>query len=86
MPILSLRFPSTVHPRWESGAYSLADYIVRRIKEFKPTPERPFVMGLPTGGSPVAVYKRLVEKYKKGEVSFANVVTYKYVDSRLLTL
>jgi glucosamine-6-phosphate deaminase len=45
-----------------------ANYIVDRIKQFKPTRERPFVLGLPTGGSPVGIYKILVEKYKAGEV------------------
>ncbi|KAK8246921.1 hypothetical protein HDK90DRAFT_429666 [Phyllosticta capitalensis] len=54
----------------------IADYIVERIKAFDPTPERPFVLGLPTGSSPEIIYKILVEKYKKGEVSFQNVVTF----------
>ena len=39
-------------------------------------PDRPFVLGLPTGSSPTAVYQRLVEMHKRGEVSFANVVTF----------
>ena len=30
-------------------------------------------LGLTTGSSPVALYKKLVEKYQKGEVSFKNV-------------
>ncbi|MBQ5953117.1 MAG: glucosamine-6-phosphate deaminase [Lachnospiraceae bacterium] len=38
--------------------------------------ERPFVLGLPTGSSPIGVYRRLVEANKKGEVSFKNVVTF----------
>lgn len=52
---------------------------VERIKAFDPTPERPFVLGLPTGSSPEIIYKILVEKYKKGEVSFQNVVTFNMV-------
>jgi glucosamine-6-phosphate deaminase len=50
-----------------------------RIKNFNPTPEHPFVLGLPTGSSPVLIYKLLVEKYKAGEVSFENVVTFNMV-------
>lgn len=26
-----------------------AKYVAKRIRDFKPTPERPFVLGLPTG-------------------------------------
>lgn len=33
--------------------------------------------GLPTGGSPIPCYRKLVELHKRGEVSFANVVTFK---------
>jgi len=54
----------------------IAKYIIDRITHFKPTPEHPFVLGLPTGSSPVLIYKILVEKYKAGEVSFENVVTF----------
>ena len=46
----------------------VANYIVERIKTFNPTPSHPFVLGLPTGSSPLGVYKLLVEKYKAGEV------------------
>lgn len=54
----------------------IAKYIIDRIKHFNPTPEHPFVLGLPTGSSPVLIYKILVEKYKAGEISFENVVTF----------
>lgn len=47
-----------------------------RINEFAPTPERPFVLGLPTGSSPEQVYAYLVEAYKSGNVTFENVVTF----------
>jgi len=54
----------------------VAAYVKRRILEFAPTKERPFVLGCPTGSSPKGVYKRLVEYYKKGELSFEHVVTF----------
>ncbi len=50
-----------------------------RIKAFGPTPAHPFVLGLPTGSSPVGIYKILVEEYKAGNVSFENVVTFNMV-------
>ncbi|KAM0141367.1 hypothetical protein ACHAP3_002229 [Botrytis cinerea] len=61
--------------RTEASAY-VAQYIVDRINAFGPTPDHPFVLGLPTGSSPIGIYKTLVEKYKAGEISFRNVVTF----------
>lgn len=53
-----------------------AKHIVNRINAFKPTPSRPFVLGLPTGGTPLTTYKQLIRLYNEGEVSFENVVTF----------
>ena len=52
------------------AAEYVASYILRRIREFKPTRERPFVLGLPTGSTPIGVYKLLVASHKAGEVSY----------------
>ncbi|ROV96628.1 hypothetical protein VPNG_09025 [Cytospora leucostoma] len=60
----------------EQASLYVANYIVDRIKHFNPTPSNPFVLGLPTGSSPLGVYRFLVEKYKAGEISFENVVTF----------
>lgn len=54
----------------------VADYIVERILAFGPTEEKPFVLGLPTGSSPMLIYKRLVERHKKGDISFRNIITF----------
>lgn len=53
-----------------------AAYIAKRINEFGPTAERPFVLGLPTGSTPIGTYKELVHLYQTGLVSFENVVTF----------
>ena len=53
-----------------------AKRIINKINTFKPTPEKPFVLGLPTGGTPLKTYKKLIEFYNKGIVSFKNVVTF----------
>lgn len=53
-----------------------AAHIAKRINDFQPTAERPFVLGLPTGGTPLATYKALIELYQAGEVSFEHVVTF----------
>ncbi len=53
-----------------------ARHIVEAIKAFNPTADRPFVLGLPTGGTPLTTYKELIALYNAGEVSFKNVVTF----------
>ena len=53
-----------------------ANHIVEAIKAFKPTAKKPFILGLPTGSTPIGTYKELVKLYKKGQVSFKNVVTF----------
>ena len=47
-----------------------------KIKAANPTPEKPFVLGCPTGSSPLGMYKELIDLNKKGIVSFQNVVTF----------
>ncbi|TKA80550.1 Glucosamine-6-phosphate isomerase 1 [Friedmanniomyces simplex] len=59
-----------------TAAKYISDYIISRINSFAPTPEKPFVLGLPTGSSPEGVYKNLVAAHKNGEISFRNVVTF----------
>lgn len=53
-----------------------AQYIADKINAFKPTAERPFVLGLPTGGTPLATYKALIVLHQTGVVSFRHVVTF----------
>lgn len=53
-----------------------ADYIAERINANKPTKDDPFILGLPTGSSPLGTYKKLIELCKSGKVSFQNVVTF----------
>jgi glucosamine-6-phosphate deaminase len=53
-----------------------ADIIVKRIAAFQPTKDRPFVIGLPTGGTPVKTYQRLIKAYREGRVTFKHVVTF----------
>ncbi|WP_445398087.1 glucosamine-6-phosphate deaminase [Zobellella sp. An-6] len=53
-----------------------ARHIASRIKAFAPSAERPFVLGLPTGGTPLATYRELIRLHRAGEVSFRHVVTF----------
>jgi glucosamine-6-phosphate deaminase len=53
-----------------------AKYVIKRIKEFNPGPNKYFVLGLPTGGTPLGMYKNLVKAYKNGKISFKFVKTF----------
>lgn len=53
-----------------------AHYIVGKINDFNPTAERPFVLGLPTGSTPLTTYNELISLYQAGKVSFKHVVTF----------
>ncbi len=44
--------------------------------DFKPTESKPFVLGLPSGSSPIGTYKEMVKLHKEGKISFKNVITF----------
>jgi glucosamine-6-phosphate deaminase len=54
----------------------VSSYIIDRINKAKPTDNNPFVLGLPTGSSPVHTYKELIRRYKAGDFSMKSVVTF----------
>lgn len=53
-----------------------ANHIIERIRTFAPTEERPFVLGLPTGGTPLGTYAELIRRHKAGDVTFRHVITF----------
>lgn len=53
-----------------------AQHIVERINAFAPTQQKPFVLGLPTGSTPIGTYQELIHLHQEGKVSFKNVVTF----------
>lgn len=53
-----------------------AKYVMKRINDFKPGPDKYFVMGLPTGSTPLSMYKKLIEFHKQGKISFKYVKTF----------
>lgn len=65
-----------IQPNYELVSKWAASYVVKKIRDFNPTPDKPFVLGLPTGSSPLGTYKELVAMYKAGKVSFKNIVTF----------
>ena len=65
-----------IEPNYERLSQWAANYVAKRIIEAKPTPAHPFVLGCPTGSSPLGLYNELIKKYEAGELSFENVVTF----------
>uniref|UniRef100_A0A671K9J0 Glucosamine-6-phosphate isomerase n=1 Tax=Sinocyclocheilus anshuiensis TaxID=1608454 RepID=A0A671K9J0_9TELE len=59
-----------------------AKYIRNRIIQFKPTADRYFTLGLPTGElkscpiTPLGCYRKLIEYHKNGDLSFKYVKTF----------
>ncbi|TIH16492.1 glucosamine-6-phosphate deaminase [Marinifilum sp. JC120] len=53
-----------------------AHYVAGKIKNFSPSKEKPFVLGLPTGGTPISMYNELINLHRAGKVSFEHVITF----------
>lgn len=68
------KVPTKIFPTEKDGVLRAADIVVEAIKSHKE--ERPLVLALSTGRTPLGLYNELVKRYKAGEVSFANVVVY----------
>jgi glucosamine-6-phosphate deaminase len=64
-----------IKPGYNDASAWIADYIVKKIKDVSRL-RKHVVLGLPTGSSPLGVYKELIKRNKAGEVSFKNVVTF----------
>jgi glucosamine-6-phosphate deaminase len=63
-----------IHPTSGDVAAWAANLVASRINA---TPAaRKFVLGLPTGSTPLGMYRKLVELHRAGKVSFRNVVTF----------
>ena len=59
-----------IQPDYQSVSKWAASYVASKIKAANPTPEKPFVLGCPTGSSPLGMYKELIDLNKQGVVSF----------------
>jgi hypothetical protein len=53
-----------------------ARFVLQRVTQFAPGPGRHFVLGLPTGGTPLGMYRKLIQFYKEGKISFKHVTTF----------
>ena len=65
-----------IEPDYEKMSKWAAQYVAKRINDAKPTAQKPFKLGCPTGSSPLGLYRELIKMNKEGKVSFQHVVTF----------
>ncbi len=65
-----------IHDTYEAMSKWTAHTIAAKINAFQPTKVKPFVLGLPTGSSPIGTYQHLVSLHEQGKVSFRHVITF----------
>ncbi len=65
-----------IQPNYRALSKWVANYVADKINKSRPTKDKPFVLGLPTGSSPLGAYEELIQLYKEEQVSFKNVVTF----------
>ena len=71
------KIPTSIFHSEHEGVVYVADKIVNSIKEYEQSNcAEPFVLGLTTGRTPLGLYRELVDRYNKGEVSFKNVAVF----------
>jgi len=65
-----------IEPNYDLVSKWSANYVARKINDYHAGKSRPFVLGLPTGSSPLGMYKELIKLNKEGKVTFKNVITF----------
>jgi len=65
-----------IQPDYEKISQWAANYVAQKILDFGPGPDKPFVLGLPTGSSPIGMYNELAALNKAGKLSFKHVITF----------
>ena len=56
-----------IQPDYEKCSLWTANYIAYRIQTFRPSESKPFVLGLPTGSTPLGTYKELIRLNQAGK-------------------
>jgi glucosamine-6-phosphate deaminase len=63
-----------IHPDYNTASFWTAKYIADKINNFNQ--DKPFVLGLPTGSSPLGIYREFIRMNREGTLSFKNVHTF----------
>jgi glucosamine-6-phosphate deaminase len=61
---------------YDAASRWAAAYMAGRINAHDGPENRPFALGLPTGASPLGIYRELIRLNREGKVSFAKVATF----------
>ena len=63
-----------IQPDYDMMSKWAAHFVVSCINSANPTPEKPFVLGCPTGSSPIGMYKELMDGEPSGRfyISFSS--------------
>uniref|UniRef100_A0A0B7AK85 Glucosamine-6-phosphate isomerase n=1 Tax=Arion vulgaris TaxID=1028688 RepID=A0A0B7AK85_9EUPU len=72
-----------IHDNYDQVSVWAAKYVKKSINDFKPDQDKYFTLGLPTGSTPLGMYRKLIEFHKAGKLSFKYVKTFnmdEYVD------
>ena len=65
-----------IRKNYNECAEYVAKHIEKKIKDANPSKENPFVLGLPTGSTPLGVYQKLIERVKAKALTFKDIVTF----------
>ncbi|MCU0412162.1 MAG: glucosamine-6-phosphate deaminase [Bacteroidetes bacterium] len=65
-----------VHDNYEALSKWTAYTIAQEILSYHPSADRPFVLGIPAGQSPIGTFQQLVSLNQQGTVSFEHVVVF----------
>lgn len=69
------KIPVKIYPNAEKGSAFVAAEIAKLIRE-KTAANRPCVLGMATGGTPIDLYAELVRMHREEGLSFKNVITF----------
>ena len=61
---------------YETVSKWAAAYVTHRILTYRNNHKKHFTLGLPTGSTPVGMYRELIRNHSEGTVSFKDVVTF----------
>ena len=70
------KIPTSIFSTESEGVEYVASLIVKAITAHNAADGKLFALGLATGRTPLGLYRELVARHKKGEVSFANVEVF----------
>jgi len=65
-----------IQPDYENLSKWAAYYVASKIVKANPSEDKPFVLGLPTGSTPLGMYRHLTELNRNGYVSFKHIITF----------